>query len=182
MKALYFVRHGESQDNRDYVWSRPDTPLTKKGRSQAMETAKNIKEQGLYFDLIVVSPLPRAKETAKIIIDTTGHPGEKVEYNVLLVERDWGSLTGQPNKNFYTDGRTIEDIDKAVGAEKLMTVQERASKILGHLKSRPEANILIVGHGSFGRALRRVVNGEPHTHEYLPDLVRYQNAEIARLI
>lgn len=182
MKALYFIRHGESEDNRDYVWSRPHTPLTDKGRQQALETAKNIKDQSLTFDLVVVSTLPRAIETAQIIIDAIAHAKDAVEYNELLVERDWGSLTGQPNKNFYSDGRTIEIIDQTEGTEKLKDVQERARKVLEYIKTKPQANILIIGHGSFGRALRRVVNGEPHTHEYLPDLVRYKNAEIARLI
>lgn len=181
MRALYFVRHGESEDNSNYTWSRPDTPLTDKGRDQAREAAKKILDQGLTFDLIVVSPLPRAKETAQIIIEAINHPVHTVEYNDLLVERNWGKLAGQTDKNFY-EKRTIKDIDYVEGAEKLVAVQERASKIFDHLRSRPEATILIVGHGSFGRALRRVVNGEPHTHEYHPDLVRFKNAEIARLV
>jgi uncharacterized phosphatase len=182
MKTLYFVRHGESEDNSNFIWSRPDTPLTETGRAQARETAKNILEQGLAFDLIVVSPLPRTKETAKIIIEVTGHPETHVEYNDLLVERNWGSLAGTSDKDYYTNGRTIRDIDKAKGAERLKDVQKRAKMIFDHLSSRPEATILIVGHGSFGRALRRVVNGEPHTHEYHPNLVRFKNAEISRLV
>jgi broad specificity phosphatase PhoE len=43
LQALYFVRHGESQDNSAYIWSRRDTPLTDKGRAQALEAAKNKK-------------------------------------------------------------------------------------------------------------------------------------------
>ena len=32
--------------------------------------------------------------------------------------------------------------------------------------SRPQNNILLVSHGSFGRALRRVANKLPYTNEY----------------
>lgn len=178
MQALYFVRHGESEDNSRTVWSRPWTPLTDKGRQQARDSAKAIKEQGLAFDLIVVSPLSRAQETAQIIIDAIGHPRDALETNDLFVERDWGSLAGTEGYGTLT----IADIDNVPGAEKLEHVQERARQGLEYLKSKPHARILLVGHGSYGRALRRVINGEPHTNEYLPNLVRFANGEVARLI
>ncbi len=182
MKALYFVRHGQSEDNRDYIWSRPETVLTPEGRNQAMQAAANIKQRDLTFDLIVVSPLPRTLETARIIADAIGYPIDAIESDQQFVERDWGNLTGVPNKNFYSGNRTIADIDNAEGSEKLEALQKRAAQALSYLKHKPQDNILLVGHGTFGRCLRRVINGEPYTNEYLPDLVRYKNAEVARLI
>ena len=55
------------------------------------------------------------------------------------------------------------------------------AKALDYIKSLPDENILIVGHGAAGRALRRVVNGEPHTNEYIGELKIINNSEVLEL-
>lgn len=182
MNTLYFIRHGESEDNSNGIFSRPWSPLTEKGREQARATAVGIRKQGLIFDFVVASPLPRALETAQIVLSEIGHPVDAVETNDLFIERDWGALTGTSSAAFYDGSRTLADIDAAPGSEKLAAMQERARRALEYLQTRPAPTILLVGHGSFGRALRRVINGEPATNEYLPELVRYQNGEISQLV
>lgn len=62
--TIYLVRHGESEANAANIRG-TDTPLTKKGREQAVDFAKKFKIG--YFDAIFSSPLSRAKETAEII-------------------------------------------------------------------------------------------------------------------
>jgi broad specificity phosphatase PhoE len=182
MIELYFVRHGESEDNARRIWARFDAPLTELGRKQAREAARKLRDQGVRFDLVVVSPMPRALQTAHIIAGEIGHDSALFDINDLFVERGWGELTGTSNEGYYASGKTLADIDDAPGAEKLAQMHARAERALEYLKARPEERILVVGHGAFARALRRVINGEPHTNEYAPDLVRYQNSEIARLI
>ena len=67
-KDIYFIRHGEAAHN---VAPRPwgeeliDAPLTEVGRQQAAEQLLP-QAAGVAFDLVVVSPLVRAIETATI--------------------------------------------------------------------------------------------------------------------
>ncbi len=63
-----FVRHGESIGNAQSRWQgQSDYALTDKGRAQARALAERWKAEGVKFDLILASPLIRAKETAEII-------------------------------------------------------------------------------------------------------------------
>ncbi len=180
MKQFYFVRHGQSRDNAAHIWSAPNSPLTDAGRQQALQTAKQIKDQSLNFDVIIVSTLPRAQETARIIAAELGYPLDKLVSHDLFVERSWGDLTGQPNE-MYQDPPKRKLIDLAPNAELLANLQARAARGLTVIKARPEEIVLLVGHGTHARALRRVIANEPPENEYLPGK-RYENAEIARLL
>ena len=58
MKKLFFVRHGESQWNvEDKICGATDSPLSEKGRAQAVETGNVILKEGIRADLILYSPL-----------------------------------------------------------------------------------------------------------------------------
>ena len=68
MKKLYFIRHGLSEGNVQEIWSgSTDTPLHTEGRAQAKAAGQKAKK--LKIDLVVSSPMSRAKETAEIICD-----------------------------------------------------------------------------------------------------------------
>jgi 2,3-bisphosphoglycerate-dependent phosphoglycerate mutase len=67
---LFFVRHGETEDNEDDVVRTKDSKLTDTGRKQAEVAAKQLKSEGV--DAIVSSNLPRAKESAHIIAAKLG--------------------------------------------------------------------------------------------------------------
>lgn len=183
MKKLYFVRHGQSEDNDAGIWSRYETRLTPAGREQARATGQNIKQKGLSFDVVIASPMPRAHETAQIIAREIGHPEDAIELLEMLIERDWGVLTGTPNADFAAN-HIYKDMDDFEKVERLEELQARAAAAFALLTDRPEGRILIVGHGTFGRALRRVIAGLPHTHEYRTDFPsdRIQNAEVVELM
>ena len=56
--TFYFVRHGESEANRDRVFSgRRDSPLTERGRQQAVALADALED--VAFDRVVATPLSR---------------------------------------------------------------------------------------------------------------------------
>lgn len=173
MKHLYFCRHGESEANVAGVWSgQLETPLTANGRKQAKaagQAAKDIK-----IDHIMCSPLSRAHDTAKIIAGEIGFPLDALEINSLLIERHFGQMEGQP---WSID----TDVDGFIDAETQDSVMNRAHLVLEHLETLPYDNILVVSHGSFGRALRTMVfpdfpfiQGDPAT--------RFPNAQIVQLI
>ena len=67
---IYFVRHGETVWNvENKICGTTDSPLTEKGHLQAAETGEKIREKGICADMILYSPLSRAKETARHIAD-----------------------------------------------------------------------------------------------------------------
>jgi phosphohistidine phosphatase len=63
---LYLIRHGIAADKDAYA-NDEERPLTDKGRKKTDKVAKQLYEHGVRFDLILTSPLVRAKETAAIL-------------------------------------------------------------------------------------------------------------------
>lgn len=184
MRNLYFIRHGESKDNLDGVWSRPDSPLTALGKWQASAAGAELRTRGQRIDRIVSSPFPRALETARLIANEIDYDHNAILSSALLGERDWGELTGMPHRDFFDRGLTHKDIDSFTGAETLPQLETRAKSALQSIKDIPEENVLIVSHGTFGRALRRVIAGEPWENEFQKSIesMRIPNARILQLL
>lgn len=69
---FYFARHGECIANVKGVIAGggDNSPLTELGKTQAKETAQNLK--GVDFDLIISSPMSRTLDTTKIITSELG--------------------------------------------------------------------------------------------------------------
>ncbi|MBN2420429.1 MAG: 2,3-bisphosphoglycerate-dependent phosphoglycerate mutase, partial [Deltaproteobacteria bacterium] len=70
MYKLVFIRHGESQwnkENRFTGWT--DVDLTKKGIFEAEEAGKTLKNEGFTFDVAYTSVLKRAIRTLWIVMD-----------------------------------------------------------------------------------------------------------------
>lgn len=166
MKRLYFIRHGLSEANKLGVFGgRGDHALSAEGKKQAKtagQMAKNLK-----IDLIVSSTQSRAKHTAEIIAGVIGYPTEKIVTNKLIVERDFGALEGKP----WTDPRKL-DLNTIAGLESDEALLKRAEEAYEWLKEQIADNILVVSHGAFGRALRKIVLPKHDYHE------RIMNAEV----
>lgn len=169
MKKLYFVRHGLSEMNRLGMRAgQIETPLTEKGRRQAKEAGRFVKQYGI--DYIICSPLGRAYETACIIAKEIRYPVDQIEQNSLLLERSFGPLEGQPwSPDVNLDGfADVETFD---------SVAARARMALDHIRQLPASTILIVGHSTFGRALLHVL----HPDEPTIASGHLKNAEVIRL-
>lgn len=180
MKKLYFIRHGEAFNNTLHVWGgRSDHSLTELGREQAEVAAKQAKHDGMSFDLMLVSPLARAQETADIIESVLPIP--RREINDLLIERDFGDLENTPTDKYF-EAHTYKDIDSVPGAEKVEHLQARAKQLLDNIKALPEDNILLVSHSAFGRAFIRCVQNKPWSDEYNQPVLSLPHAEIIELI
>lgn len=158
MKTVYFVRHGQSQANIEKVFagSGYDAPLTQTG----LEQARNIgtKLRGKPIDIIVSSPLKRAKETADCIAKEIGYKGE-IRLQPLLKERDYGVATGQPW------GKDIEvriNDDSIDGLEKLEQLATRMQQLLDWLKTLGNEHILVVGHGTAESMLYTIYQGKSY--------------------
>jgi probable phosphoglycerate mutase len=170
MKHLYFVRHGQSLVNVGgqfctQVGTELDQGLTELGREQAVNDGKKAAAAGMQFDLILSSPLARARETARIIAKQVGYLVDSIEVLDLIKELDFGELEGTECELFYSNN-TYADLGKFTGAETIEQLQQRAERALAHVSNLPQDNILLVSHSLFGRAIRRVVAGKPYTDEF----------------
>ena len=165
MKAIYFVRHGECQANVDKrTAGLNDSPLTALGLQQADETGEQLKD--LKVDLIVSSPLGRAKVTAERIAAKLGYRGE-IRLEDLLHERDFGAMSNQPRDV------ALPEIDAGTvdGLESLEDFAERMHHALERLESLPGRHILVVGHSGAERMMRTIYEGRPYqTWLETPDL------------
>lgn len=96
MVKLVILRHGESQANRDGVftgWS--DVALTDKGLAQAHEAGQAIKQTGIQFEHLHTSMLKRAIITANIVLEEADQLYIPVTKSWRLNERHYGALRGQ---------------------------------------------------------------------------------------
>ncbi len=90
---VVLLRHGESEKNLKNISDRSPNayPLTRQGRAQAKEAARQIHAMG-EVDAVFSSPVLRAKETARCIADAFQ---KKVEVHEELMEVDSGEWDGR---------------------------------------------------------------------------------------
>lgn len=95
MHRLVLIRHGEStwnQENRFTGWT--DVDLTAKGREEARQAGRLLRDDGFQFDRAYVSVLKRAIRTLWIVLDEMDLMWLPVTHNWRLNERHYGSLQG----------------------------------------------------------------------------------------
>lgn len=63
---LYIIRHGLAGEHGSYA-NDDERPLTEDGQHKTKKIAKRLEDFGLQFDLILTSPLVRARQTAEIL-------------------------------------------------------------------------------------------------------------------
>ena len=66
MVNLYLVRHGIAAEREEYTEDAL-RPLTSEGKRKTKQVAQQLFDLGLRFDLILTSPLVRARQTADIL-------------------------------------------------------------------------------------------------------------------
>lgn len=153
-KLIYFVRHGETENNAQNIRQGAEGGLSARGREQALATAKRFPKEKGRPQVIISSPYERTKETAEII---GGELGMKVHYSDLLKERrnpseivgHWGgepevrALIDRMDKSYHADDLRVSD------EENFSDLKARAKKLLSFISKRNEKRIIIVTHGIF---------------------------------
>jgi phosphohistidine phosphatase len=95
---LYILRHGEAADHDDPRFENDaDRPLTAKGIRRTKLLAYALRQWGVTFDVILSSPLVRARETAEIIESGLRLDGRLEFSNELAPSGDVGKLVNQLN-------------------------------------------------------------------------------------
>ena len=95
MFTVVLLRHGEStwnKENRFTGWT--DVDLSEKGRQEASEAGRLLKEGGYVFDIAFTSVLKRAIRTLWIALDALDLMGIPVSKSWRLNERHYGALQG----------------------------------------------------------------------------------------
>lgn len=101
MKTLLLVRHAKSS------WDQPglsdfDRPLNDRGKKDAPEMAKRLKEKGLEIELFVSSPARRARKTAKYFASEFNVSKEDIvlveDLYLATAEAFVKTVTGLPDK------------------------------------------------------------------------------------
>jgi 2,3-bisphosphoglycerate-dependent phosphoglycerate mutase len=95
MHKLVLLRHGESiwnRENRFTGWT--DVDLTERGREEAKEAGRLLKEGGYVFGLSYTSVLKRAIRTLDLVLDELDLMWIPVTKNWRLNERHYGALQG----------------------------------------------------------------------------------------
>ncbi len=76
---IYFLRHGKAEDRAEWPGDDASRPLTAEGEAAMRREAKALRAMDLAPDVIVTSPLVRARRTAEIVADELGMTGRLVE-------------------------------------------------------------------------------------------------------
>lgn len=66
MRELYLIRHGLAGERGTYA-NDDERPLTDTGIKRTRQVAKRLKQLGLQFDVLLSSPLVRARQTAELL-------------------------------------------------------------------------------------------------------------------
>ena len=155
---LYVVRHGETIWNVEKrVQGITDIPLTEKGRKDAEELQELIST--LNIDVVISSPLDRARETAKILVNNS----LPINTDDRIKERDWG----------MNEGALIDTVDrwdcwdvvlntKVQNIECIQDFMYRVSSFLEDIKVRyKDSNVLIVTHSAVSRVIHYLLGTIP---------------------
>ena len=181
---ITLLRHGESVGNAESRWQgQADFPLTNTGRAQTRKLAERWKKEKIKFDLIIASPLARAKETAEIIASALNL---KVEFEPLWLERDNGEfsgLTAHEVRQNFTHPPFMTPYDSVGGdGEGDWELFLRAGQALQSLLKREPARYLIVSHGGLLNQFMHAVIGVTPQANNAGTRFRFENTAFAQLL
>src|SRR5215469_14985125 len=80
---LYLIRHGVAEERGEAWTDDGQRPLTDDGKSKLRKVARGLVRLGASFDVILTSPLVRARQTAEIVAAAFDHRAPIVNVDAL---------------------------------------------------------------------------------------------------
>ena len=151
---IYIVRHGQTNHNLKKIYSNEDEDLNLNGINQAKTLKEQIKK--INYDIIISSPLIRAKHTANII----NVKNTDILIDERLTERNPGSLNGislsATNREEYWNYYTKINYGTAESIENFFN---RVFDFLNELKNKDYDTVLIVAHSGVSKVFSGYFEG-----------------------
>ncbi|AMB89238.1 MULTISPECIES: histidine phosphatase family protein [Bacillus] len=146
MTAICLVRHGETDWNAaKRIQGRTDIPLNDTGKWQAEQTGLYLKNA--HWDVVISSPLSRAKETAHLILQHVHAPLVIMDD---FIERDYGDAEGMS----FEERQKLFPNKQYPNMEPLSALQDRMLEGIEKVRATyPDQRVLIVAHGAAINAL-----------------------------
>ena len=163
---LYVVRHGETIWNKEHrVQGITDMPLTEKGIEDTKELIPLVRD--LNIDVVISSPLKRAKDTAKILVESR----LPINTDDRIKERNYGTCEGitlEERLELKRNYPIVEDVwnyTKNIdfnGIEPMHDFCKRIYIALDDITERyKDKNVLIVTHGGAFFPINCYLNKKP---------------------
>jgi broad specificity phosphatase PhoE len=150
------MRHGETRWNREgRVMGRNPIELSENGRAQV--EAAVVLARSLNPDLIVTSPLVRARQTAEIIAGGVG--GVEITEDPAIAEVAYGRWEGMSFHELIEDPYYAEYCESPIdyptpGGETIPDVQERGvAAVHRAVTANPGRRIIFISHGDIIRTI-----------------------------
>ena len=156
---IWFLRHGQTEWNRAFrLQGHLDSPLTDQGIAEAERQAQIMPAILAQKPDILVSPLGRAQQTARIALN-----GAAFQTDARLMEIHAGDWQGATRDEIFAahpdlaarDPAPLEIYAAAPGGEGLAAFRGRIRAVLDSLT----APTVLVAHGLWGQVLRAEVCG-----------------------
>lgn len=168
---IYIIRHGETDLNvKGVLQGWVDEPLNESGRSLARITGENM--GGIRFDGCFSSPLVRAAENARIVLEASGND-LPIRYDDRLREISFGVAEGRHRSTLGEQGRLFFEepfrYEPFPGGESIRQVCARTQAFLKELLARDDdKTYLLSTHGCALRAMLNYLYEDPadfwHVH------------------
>lgn len=100
---FHFIRHGESEANRQQIVGGGDAPLTEKGIKEVRALERRLVKEKAHFDLMFSSPMIRAVKTARLIASAVGYDQQKIILVPALAELCYGDWEFKTRSDILTD-------------------------------------------------------------------------------
>jgi broad specificity phosphatase PhoE len=146
-------RHGQTDWNINFLLQGvTDIPMNETGFAQVKLAAQAIEAND--WDVVLTSPLTRAKETAAIIAAHAGF--EQIVENELLIERSFGEAEGLSHEQWRAKYANLDEIP---GGESRTQLAARSQQILDLVATEfMGKRVLAVSHGALIRGLLSIAS------------------------
>ena len=175
---ILLTRHGQTEWNAlKKVQGKADIELNEKGIEQANDTKLLLQNENI--DLILCSPLTRAKQTAKIINSDRDLP---MVFDERLSERDFGEFEGMSKTDF--DFEAFWSYTQNIQYQKAENITSFFKRVYGFLDDiqlkYKNKRILLVAHAGISIPIYCYFNGIPDKDTLLN--LALGNCEVAKYV